>query len=62
MLWRDTALLNLLKDLIQNRHLLILGFGREGRSTLRRVLEAGGYASLTIADQNRVSTEDPSIL
>ena len=27
MLWRDTALLNLLKDLIQNRHLLILGFG-----------------------------------
>ncbi len=54
-------MLNLLKDLIQNRHLLILGFGREGRSTLRRVLEAGGYASLTIADQNRVSTEDPSI-
>ena len=54
MLWRDTALLNLLKDLIQNRHLLLLGFGREGRSTLRRVLEAGGYASHTIADQNRV--------
>lgn len=54
-------MLNLLKNMIQNRNLLILGFGREGKSTLRRILEAGGYASLTIADQNPVSLKDPSI-
>lgn len=44
-------MLNLLRDLIQDKHVLILGFGREGRSTLKRLVQAGGAASVTIADQ-----------
>ena len=61
MLWRETALLNILKTLIARKHILILGFGQEGKSTLRRLLQAGGYASLTIADQAGASPEDASI-
>lgn len=60
MLWRETALLNLLKTLIQHKRVLILGFGREGRSTFRRLLQAGGFASLTIADQAGAGTEAAS--
>lgn len=44
-------MLNLLKDLIQDKRILILGFGREGRSTLERLVQAGGAAGITIADQ-----------
>lgn len=61
MLWRNTALLDILKNLIAGKHVLILGFGREGRSTLRRLLQAGSWASLTIADQAGASPEDPSV-
>lgn len=52
---------NLLKDLIQNKHVLILGFGREGKSTFRRIREAGGYASLSIADQAGASCGDSAV-
>ena len=63
MLWRKTALLNILKELITQKRVLILGFGREGRSTLHRLLQAGGYAALAIADQADISSavKDPSI-
>lgn len=54
-------MLKILRDLIKGKHLLILGFGREGRSTLRRVAEAGGYASVTIADRAGALPEDPSV-
>ncbi|MBS6397153.1 MAG: UDP-N-acetylmuramoyl-L-alanine--D-glutamate ligase [Clostridiales bacterium] len=54
-------MLNHLRKLIANKHVLILGFGREGRSTLRRIEEAGGYASVTIADQAGASPENPSV-
>lgn len=61
MLWRKTALLNLLKQLVTDKNILVLGYGREGRSTLRRLLQTGTYASLTIADQSDISPEDPSV-
>lgn len=47
--------------MITDKHILILGFGREGRSTLRRLQEVGTYASVTIADQASVSFEDRSV-
>ena len=54
-------MLNILKKLIKGKHVLILGFGREGRSTLRRLQQAGGCASITIADQAGASPENPSV-
>ncbi len=54
-------MLGLLKRQIARQDVLILGFGREGRSTLRRLKEAGGYASITIADQAGAQPEDSSI-
>ena len=51
------SLRDILKDLINNKKILILGFGREGRSTLREILNVGGYESVTIADQKSVDKE-----
>ncbi len=53
-------MLRRLKEQIKGKKVLILGFGREGRSTLRRILEVGGFGSLAIADQ-RAAEADPSI-
>lgn len=50
-------MLELLRKEILNKHVLILGYGREGHASLQRVLQAGGYASVTIADQNPVSLD-----
>lgn len=44
-------MLNILQSYIWNKKVLILGFGQEGQSTLKRILQAGGYASLAIADK-----------
>lgn len=52
-------MLNILRKLIKDQHVLILGFGREGQSTLRRIRQAGGAASITIADQADVSASVP---
>lgn len=54
-------MLNILRKLIADKQVLILGFGREGKSTLSRLLQAGAYASLTIADQIHVSPGHPDI-
>jgi UDP-N-acetylmuramoylalanine--D-glutamate ligase len=61
MLRRKITVLNLLRTLIHEKRILILGFGREGRSTLQRLQQAGGYASLTIADQAGAQVEDPAV-
>lgn len=37
--------------MLAGKRVLILGYGREGRSSLKRILEAGGFAELAIADQ-----------
>lgn len=54
-------MLNILKKLIAEKHILVLGYGREGKSTLRRIRQAGGYASVTVADQAGASLEDPKV-
>lgn len=54
-------MLTILGNLIAKKHILILGYGREGRSTLHRVLQAGGFASVTVADQSSVVPEDPNV-
>lgn len=54
-------MLTILKNLITDKHILILGYGREGKSTLHRVLQTGGFASVTVADQANVVTEDPRV-
>ena len=43
-----------LREQIRDKKVMILGFGREGRSSLKRVLQAGGAAQITIADLNEV--------
>ena len=52
-------MLNILKEQIKDKHVLILGYGREGHSTLHRILEVGGFASVTVADKNQVQLPDP---
>ncbi|MBR5508707.1 MAG: UDP-N-acetylmuramoyl-L-alanine--D-glutamate ligase [Lachnospiraceae bacterium] len=54
-------MLNILQELIKGKDILILGFGREGQSTLRRIRQVGSAASVTIADQAGASPEDTSI-
>lgn len=49
-------MLTRLHELIKDKKILILGFGREGRSTLNRILEVGDAASITIADGNEALT------
>lgn len=61
MLWRNPAMLDILRELIKEKHVLILGFGREGKSSLKRIQQAGRAASITIADQAGASPEDPSV-
>ena len=51
-------MLRILKEQIHNKKVLILGYGREGHSTLHRILEAGGFASVTVADKNPVQLPD----
>ena len=53
-------MLKALNEKIKNKNVLILGFGREGRSTLKRVLECGCAASVTISDKRDVSDELPT--
>ena len=44
--------------LCAGKRVLLLGFGKEGRSTLRLLTAVGGWASLTVADENHVDTGD----
>lgn len=41
----------LIRETIEGQRVLILGFGREGKSTLRMIEKVGGYQSLAVADQ-----------
>lgn len=51
-------MLTYLKNLIQGKQILILGYGREGHSTLQRIIEAGGALSVTVADKNPVQVPE----
>lgn len=48
-------LLTKLREMTDGKRVLLLGFGREGRSLYKRLSAVGGYAALGIADQNPVS-------
>jgi len=45
---------------IRDKKIGILGFGREGKSSLRRVMKVGGYKSVTVIDARDVSGELPT--
>ncbi len=47
-------MINRITSLIENKKVLILGFGLEGKSTYNYLKNIGTYQSLTIADQNEV--------
>ena len=46
-----------IRDLVKDKKVLILGFGREGQSSFRMISSVGGYACLDIADANAVSSD-----
>lgn len=48
-------MLETMKNCIENKKVLILGFGREGKSTYKLIEKAGGYKSLAIADLNPIT-------
>lgn len=52
-------MLEVIKKLISGKKILILGFGREGRSTFQLLERAGGYKQLAIADLNPVKDSLP---
>lgn len=54
----EKIVIQTLRNRIAHKNVLILGFGREGRSTYQMLRRAGGYASLAVADQN---LRDPSL-
>ncbi len=47
-------LLNILKKMVGDQRVLLLGFGREGRALYRRIAQVGGYTTLGIADRNPI--------
>lgn len=47
---------------IRGKRILILGMGREGRSTLAFLRRIGGYASITVADANEVKGLEEDVL
>ncbi len=50
-----------LLNLINNKDILILGYGKEGMSTYNLLKEIGGYKSIAIADQNEVNENDVKV-
>lgn len=46
---------NTLYQMVAGKKVLLLGFGREGKTTYSLLREVGGYASVTIADKQQVA-------
>lgn len=46
-----------IRNLVNDKKVLILGFGREGQSSFRMLSSVGGYKCLDIADANAVSAD-----
>lgn len=53
-------MIDYIRRLIDNKKVLILGYGKEGRSTLPVLLDARTAASVAVADANPVSDELPA--
>ncbi len=50
-------LISYIKNLIKDKSVCILGFGREGQSTFNTFKKAGGYKEITICDLNKVECD-----
>jgi len=48
-------MLEILSNLINNKRVLVLGYGMEGRSSYRLLCEVGGFAEVAVADRNPLS-------
>lgn len=55
-------LISYIRSLIKDKSVCILGFGREGRSTLEAFTKAGGCKSITIHDLNPVTCDGASVI
>ncbi len=53
-----SRLADFIKDLIRDKTVAVLGYGREGQSTLRLFSEIGGFKSIAICDLSPVSAPD----
>ena len=47
-------MLNRVRELIQNKRVLILGYGKEGQSTYRILQQIRAYSQLDIADKANI--------
>lgn len=54
-------MLKLLKNLVEDKNVLLLGFGREGKSTLNALKMVGGYKSVAIADAKEIACPEDDI-
>lgn len=54
-------MLETLKKLVFDKKVLLLGFGREGKSTLNALKKVGGYKKIGIADINQIAPPDDDI-
>ncbi len=52
---KGSELISFIAEFLQGKRVLILGYGREGRSTLNLIVKTGIKADLTIADKNEAS-------
>lgn len=52
----------ILTNLILNKNILILGFGKEGQSTYKLLKKIGGYKSLAISDLKQIELDDNLII
>lgn len=50
-------MIDTLREQVRGKRVLVLGYGREGKSTFRALLRAGGWAALDVADANPVELE-----
>lgn len=51
-------MMDFLKTYVKDKRVAVLGFGREGKSTLKQLLLAKGFERVAILDKNTVATED----
>ena len=49
----------IIKELVKDKNILILGYGREGRSSLKKLLEIGEYKTIAVADAKDISDDLP---
>ncbi|MDD6571460.1 MAG: UDP-N-acetylmuramoyl-L-alanine--D-glutamate ligase [Thermoflexaceae bacterium] len=55
-------MIDTIRKYVNNKKVLILGFGREGKSTLALLKEAGGFSSLAISDRNPQDIMEKDVL